>query len=78
MDLCSDFAKSAYGPAEAPWECSDKGCPYINGSSARFMCSNYSTYDGGDHTIIVGEVSDFIHNGEVPLVFSSGRYLRGI
>ena len=78
MDLCSNFAKSAFGPAEAPWEWSDKGCPYINGSSARFMCSKYSTFDGGDHTIIVGQVSDFIHNGEVPLVFSSGKYFRGI
>ena len=32
------------------------GCPLIDGSLSWLECRTWATYDGGDHTIVVGEV----------------------
>jgi flavin reductase (DIM6/NTAB) family NADH-FMN oxidoreductase RutF len=40
------------------------------------MCEQYTTFDGGDHTIIVGKVTDFSTNDFAPLIFSRGAYSR--
>jgi flavin reductase len=34
------------------------GAPIIDGALAWFECRTWATYDGGDHTIVVGEVVD--------------------
>ena len=34
------------------------GAPVLEGALAWFECRTWATYDGGDHTIIVGEVLD--------------------
>lgn len=34
------------------------GAPIIDGALAWFECRTWATYDGGDHTIVVGEVLD--------------------
>ena len=54
---------------------SDAGCPGIGPCLARFECTPYATYDGGDHRIFVGHVTAFeiAPEGE-PLVFFRGRY----
>ncbi|WP_371404510.1 flavin reductase family protein [Kribbella sp. NBC_00662] len=32
------------------------GCPVVDGSLSWLECRTWATYDGGDHTIVVGEV----------------------
>ena len=32
------------------------GCPVIEGALSWLECRTWATYDGGDHTIVVGEV----------------------
>lgn len=76
LDMCNGFAKSAQGPDGLEWQHSDTGCPYIDGAVTRFMCEQYTTFDGGDHTIIVGKVTDFSTNDFAPLIFSRGAYSR--
>jgi flavin reductase (DIM6/NTAB) family NADH-FMN oxidoreductase RutF len=41
------------------------------------MCKQHATFDGGDHTIIVGKVIDFQTTEGSPLIFSNGKYVAG-
>ena len=50
------------------------GIPLIPGCSALFQCKTAFNYEGGDHVIFVGEVQEFEHFNQPPLVFHSGRY----
>jgi 3-hydroxy-9,10-secoandrosta-1,3,5(10)-triene-9,17-dione monooxygenase reductase component len=50
------------------------GTPMLRGCSARFQCRTAFQYDGGDHTIFVGEVLSFDRSEAPPLVFHGGRY----
>ena len=77
LDLCRDFAKSAGGSSETDWKHAATGCPYLMGGVARFMCQRHATFDGGDHTIIVGKVIDFRATDGSPLIFSNGKYVAG-
>lgn len=43
---------------------------------ARFHCKSTFKYEGGDHVILVGEVTAFDHSQREPLVFQAGRYVQ--
>jgi flavin reductase (DIM6/NTAB) family NADH-FMN oxidoreductase RutF len=52
------------------------GSPILDGTLGWLDCRPWQRYDGGDHTIVVGEVVDFELSqpeGE-PLLFFSGGY----
>ncbi len=54
----------------------DGGCPILPEALARFECEVETTYEGGDHTIVVGRVLRFGHAAEgEPLLFVRGRYV---
>jgi flavin reductase (DIM6/NTAB) family NADH-FMN oxidoreductase RutF len=51
------------------------GSPLIEGSLAYLECLTVKQYEGGDHTIFLGEVVDAREAGEgEPLLFYGGRY----
>jgi flavin reductase (DIM6/NTAB) family NADH-FMN oxidoreductase RutF len=51
------------------------GSPIIDGARAAIECSTWRVYDGGDHSLIVGEViSAGAFNGKRPLVYYSQQY----
>ncbi|MGH8453877.1 MAG: flavin reductase [Nevskiales bacterium] len=50
------------------------GIPLLRGCTARFQCRTAFQYDGGDHTILVGEVLSFDRSEAPPLVFHGGKY----
>ncbi|MFN2465702.1 MAG: GNAT family N-acetyltransferase [Candidatus Dormibacteria bacterium] len=50
------------------------GAPMIPGAIARIAARPYARYDGGDHEIFVGEVTDVEYNEGSPLIFFKGRY----
>jgi flavin reductase (DIM6/NTAB) family NADH-FMN oxidoreductase RutF len=50
------------------------GCPVLNGTMGYFLCRKWAEYDGGDHTIFVGQVFDLSRTDEKPLVCSRGRF----
>lgn len=52
------------------------GVPLLEGCAARFECRTSFRYEGGDHVIIVGEVTAFERSSRSPLVFHAGRYAR--
>ncbi|WP_256358414.1 flavin reductase family protein [Bacillus sp. sid0103] len=51
-----------------------EGCPVLNESLGFFACRKWAEYDGGDHTIFVGEVLKIRRTDEKPLVCSRGRF----
>ena len=51
------------------------GLPVIEGSSAWLHCRSVSQFDGGDHTVYIGEVLKVARSDRLPLVFGGGRYL---
>ena len=50
------------------------GLPLLDGCAARFACRMVHQYEGGDHVIFVGEVLEWEHAAQAPLVFHGGRY----
>jgi flavin reductase ActVB len=39
----------------------DQGLPLVGGAAAVLVCRKYASYDGGDHSIIVGQVESATH-----------------
>lgn len=52
----------------------EEGVPLLARCAARFVCRSAFQYEGGDHVIFVGEVVNFEHAPEPPLLFHGGRY----
>ncbi|MCL6575424.1 flavin reductase family protein [Kyrpidia sp.] len=50
--------------------------PVLAGSLAQIACRLWAEYDGGDHTLYVGEVLYLAANEGRPLLFFQGRYRR--
>ena len=51
------------------------GCPVLEGAIAHLDCVTTKQYEGGDHTIFIGEVVDAKENTDGdPLAFYGGRY----
>ena len=53
------------------------GCPTVDGALSWLECRTWATYDGGDHTIVVGEVlslgvGDAAESGA--LIYYAGAY----
>jgi flavin reductase (DIM6/NTAB) family NADH-FMN oxidoreductase RutF len=78
IELCKSFSKSAYGYGESEliWTYNDEGDAFIENCSARFECIKYNHFDGGDHSIIVGEVKKFESTDQKPLVYLGGDYQK--
>jgi 3-hydroxy-9,10-secoandrosta-1,3,5(10)-triene-9,17-dione monooxygenase reductase component len=64
------FAGVEHGPGRL-------GAPILRGVEPVFECRTWARYPGGDHTIIVGEVTDMVTRVQDPLLFHSG-VMRGI
>lgn len=73
--LSSHFAKKSEDKfAGVDWTPGEAGVPILAGCAARFRCRTAHQHEGGDHIIFVGEVLDFAHRAEPPLLFHSGAY----
>jgi len=48
--------------------------PLLAGVVARFDCKTWNVVEGGDHWIIIGEVTGIDKDNKEPLVFSGGSY----
>jgi flavin reductase (DIM6/NTAB) family NADH-FMN oxidoreductase RutF len=61
--------------ADVDWHAGEhSGAPLITGALAHFECSVWRSYDGGDHTIFLGELLAVRRSeDEEPLLFHRGR-----
>ncbi|MGL6162091.1 flavin reductase family protein [Microbulbifer sp.] len=56
------------------WHSGPAQLPLLDDCAAHFLCRRVQCIDGGDHTILLGEVLEFTASGGEPLVFHRGRY----
>lgn len=74
-DLCSGFAKNGQYFDYVEWHHNDSGVPVLDRCLVRFDCEQYALHDAGDHSIIVGRVTQFAQGLGRPLIFSQGTFL---
>lgn len=73
--LSSQYAQRGGHSAQAEhFTTGPQGEPKLIDALAHFTCSAYAVHAGGDHQIIVGEVSQFESREAAPLIFYSGGY----
>lgn len=75
-DISNYFASSG----QSVWSGFDytlaaNGCPVSADALAVFNCECYAQYDGGDHIIVVGQVTSMTYaDAGGPLIYYKGRY----
>ena len=73
-DLCYKFASQLDDKFEnVDWEKSENGFPLVKNSLAWFDCKKWNYYSGGDHQILVGEVTSFDSSELEPLTYWNGQ-----
>ena len=58
------------------WHPGANGAAIIEGAIVHVECKITQCHDGGDHTIVVGEIVNVQASGERPLLFFKGKYQR--
>jgi flavin reductase (DIM6/NTAB) family NADH-FMN oxidoreductase RutF len=63
---------------DTPYRPGVTGAPIIEGCLSYLDCRTWASYDGGDHTIFLGEVHDaaVLDSDRRPLLFFKGGYAR--
>ncbi|MEW6297057.1 MAG: flavin reductase family protein [Thermodesulfobacteriota bacterium] len=52
------------------------GAPVLDGAMSHIECKVVNAYEGGDHTIYIGEILKATASGDRPLLFFKGKYYR--
>jgi len=58
------------------WRTSEHGLALLEGAIGYIECKVAQSYNGGDHTIYVGEILAATASGDRPLLFFKGRYRK--
>ena len=58
------------------WHAGANGAAVIDGALGFVECRITQCHDGGDHTIVVGEIVNVAADGDRPLLFFKGMYQR--
>ena len=73
-DLCYKFASQLDDKFEnVNWKRSENGFPLVKNSLAWFDCKKWNYYSGGDHQILVGEVTSSDSLELEPLTYWNGQ-----
>ena len=62
--------------AGVKWHLSEDGLARLDGAISHIECKIVRSYDGGDHTIYVGEIFRATTSSERPLIFFKSKYHR--
>ncbi len=62
--------------AGLPWRAGENGAAILEGVLGYVECRIAYCHDGGDHTIVVGEILNASASGDRPLLFFKGKYQR--
>jgi len=74
IDICKRFSNPCINKFKGfEFEKSNEGYPLINNSLATIICKIWAIYPGGDHDIIVGQVTKFYATKDDPLLFWNGN-----
>ncbi len=73
-DLALEFARNANAFDNCAWHTNEFGVPMVEGVLSRFECKRTVVHEGGDHSILMGEVLQYGFRYGEPLVFASGKF----
>lgn len=73
-DIAAHFARSGDDFSPVDWTRNASGLPVLPGCLARFECTLRAVHDGGDHSMILGQVIRVWHRQGQGLMFKRGRY----
>jgi len=73
-NVCEGFARNMHAFGELDMTTSEQGVPLINNCLARLECRHVATHPGGDHVIVVGQVTFAEINDGNALGFFAGKY----
>ena len=75
QDVSQLFATSGADKfSDMEWAPGTLGAPILAGTIAHIECRIAHAYDGGDHTILVGEITAADASDGAPLVYFRGAY----
>jgi flavin reductase (DIM6/NTAB) family NADH-FMN oxidoreductase RutF len=74
LPLARAFTHHGQAWDHVTWRTSPDGVPLIDDVLARFDCRLHAIHEGGDHAIVVGEVTGVTIGDGAPLVFAAGGY----
>lgn len=77
QDVADSFAADGFAFGAFDWAAGPNGAPTLAGCLATFHCDTYDVHAAGDHSIIVGQVTDaaFHPDADAPaLMFEQSRY----
>lgn len=72
--LATHFARTGDDFTGVDWQPDETGLPVLAGCLARFACTRKAVHDGGDHSIILGQVDSATHRPGLGLMFKRGQY----
>lgn len=76
LDLGKGFAGNGRAFDGCAWSENAQGVPLLEGCLARFICTRYAVHPAGDHTLILGAVTECARGAGTPLIFAQGAYGR--
>jgi flavin reductase (DIM6/NTAB) family NADH-FMN oxidoreductase RutF len=74
QELALHFSRCGDKFGGVQWHPDVNGVPHLGGCLARFDCRRRDVHDGGDHSIIVGQVTRARHRAGQGLIFKRGQY----
>lgn len=72
-EICNGFVRNAHAFEQLTYKTGDNGVPLIENCLARFECSRFAAYEGGDHLIVLGRVMQAEMRTGDALTFFSGK-----
>lgn len=72
--LVTRFARSGDDFSGLDWAPDDHGTPILAGCLARFDCVAEACHPGGDHSILVGRVTQAMHRPGQGLIYKRGQF----
>lgn len=74
QEMASHFARTGDDFSVVDWSLCDAGAPVLPGTLARFQCRLRAVHEGGDHSIVLGDVTRVWSRAGEGLIFKRGRY----
>jgi flavin reductase (DIM6/NTAB) family NADH-FMN oxidoreductase RutF len=76
-DLSTRFATKGIEKFEGvPYKLGQLGVALLDGAVAHIECKLANAYEGGDHTIYIGEIQNAAVLSDRPLLFFRGKYFK--
>ncbi|MFK2825280.1 flavin reductase family protein [Bacillus sp. B190/17] len=71
QELCKTFATKGIDRfSQCKWEMSKSGLPIIEGAFGVLECETFQAVEAGDHTVLIGKVTDIhIHKEKEPMLY---------